>query len=70
MKLIPLVDCFGFTKAEANVSIAIARGQSANEIAVTTSTSLATIRTQIQRVMQKMHVNRQSEIVRILSNYV
>ncbi|MEM8651813.1 MAG: helix-turn-helix transcriptional regulator [Pseudomonadota bacterium] len=65
-----LMDCFGFTNAEAKVALEIANGQSVQEIAHATATSLATIRTHMQRIMQKMSINRQSEIVRIISKYL
>jgi len=67
----PAKSCsIGFTKAEANVSLSIADGNSVREIADATQTSLATIRTHIQRIMQKMSVNRQSEVARIISKYL
>jgi len=64
------MDSFGFTAAEANVAISIANGKTATEIAELSSVSIPTIRTHIQHLMQKMSVNRQVDIVRILSRYL
>jgi len=65
-----IMDCFGFTQSEANIALTLANGQTAQKIADTTKISLPTVRTHIQRIMQKMSTNRQSEVVRILSRYL
>ncbi len=65
-----LRDCFGLTRAEANVAIALASGKTARDIMEATTISLPTVRTHIQRVLQKLSVSRQSEVVRLLSRYI
>lgn len=64
-----LVDGFGLTLAEASVALSIAKGRTAHNIARDTGVSMATVRTHIQRIMQKMSANKQADIVRILSRY-
>ncbi|MEO0635032.1 MAG: hypothetical protein AAFY73_00130 [Pseudomonadota bacterium] len=65
-----LKDGFGFTTAEARVALLMAKGQSASEMAASSGVSIATIRTQIQRVLNKAGARRQIDLVRILSRYV
>ncbi len=67
---IELQETFGFTLAEAQVAILLTKGKVAKEIARINNVSLATVRTQIQQIMQKLSVRRQVDIVRILSRYV
>lgn len=64
-----LMDGFGLTTAEANVALAIAMGKTAHEIASELKVALPTTRTHIQRVMHKLAVNKQADIVRILARY-
>lgn len=65
-----LVDGLGLTLAEASVALSIAKGQTAHDIALYTGVSIPTVRTHIQRVMQKMSVNKQADIVRTLAQYL
>ncbi len=65
-----LMDGFGLTTAEANVALMIANGKTAQEITAELCVALPTIRTHIQRVMQKMSINRQIDIARILTRYM
>lgn len=65
-----LMDGFGFTPAEANVALSIAKGKTAQDIATELTLAVPTIRTHIQRIMHKLSVNKQADIVRILVRYL
>ncbi|MES2414990.1 MAG: helix-turn-helix transcriptional regulator [Pseudomonadota bacterium] len=61
-----LAECFDLTPAEARVAVQIAGGANAKEIAQNQSIALPTVRTHIQRVMEKTGVDRQVDLVRVL----
>ncbi len=61
-----LAECFDLTPAEARVAVQIAAGASAKEIAQNQSVALPTVRTHIQRIMQKAGVDRQADLIRVL----
>ncbi len=61
-----LSECFDLTPAEARVAVQIAGGANAKEIAKTQSVALPTVRTHIQRIMDKTGVDRQTDLVRVL----
>ncbi len=61
-----LRDDFGLTPSEAEICEWIARGHSAALIAEVRTSALATVRTQIKRIMAKMHTAAQPELVRLL----
>ncbi|MEO0497528.1 MAG: PAS domain-containing protein [Pseudomonadota bacterium] len=65
-----LKDGFDLTAAEARVALLMTKGQSASEMARSSGVSIATIRTQIQRVLNKSGARRQIDLVRILSRYI
>lgn len=54
---------FSFTPAEARVSTGLVMGQSAEEIAAETKTSVQTIRTHIKRILAKTSTARQGELI-------
>jgi DNA-binding CsgD family transcriptional regulator len=64
----PLIigDCFDLTPAEARVVAQLAAGDDAKAIARRHGTALETVRTQIQRAMEKMGVHRQIDLVRMV----
>jgi DNA-binding CsgD family transcriptional regulator len=64
----PLVvaECFDFTPAEARVATLLAGGSSIEEIASRQHTSVATVRTQAQRAIEKAGVTRQVDLVRVI----
>ncbi len=70
LEVLALMDSFGLTQTEAAVAILIAEGQAAAGISTSLNVSLHTIRTHIQRIMQKMGVTRQIDVVRILTRYM
>ena len=61
-----LAECFSLSPAEAKVAVKLTGGMSIKEIAGQQGTSLATVRTQVQRALQKVGVNRQTDLVRVL----
>lgn len=61
-----VAECFDLTPAEARIATQLANGASAKEIALRSGGSLATVRTQIQRVMEKTGVERQADLIRML----
>jgi DNA-binding CsgD family transcriptional regulator len=58
-----LRELFSLTPAEARVSTGLVMGQSAEEIAVETKTSVQTIRTHIKRILAKTSTARQGELI-------
>lgn len=61
-----VAECFDLTPAEARVAVGIAGGANAKEIAQQQAVALATVRTHIQRIMEKTGVDRQTDLVRVL----
>jgi DNA-binding CsgD family transcriptional regulator len=59
-------ECYDLTPAEARVSIQIAEGASAKQVASRTGVALSTVRTHIQRAMLKFGVTRQADLIRTL----
>jgi len=66
LDLFVLTECFDFTPAEARVAIAIADGANLKQIAQRTGIELSTVRTHLQRALQKASVERQADLVRAL----
>jgi DNA-binding CsgD family transcriptional regulator len=58
-----LRELFSFTPAEARVSTGLVMGQSAEEIAAATKTSVQTVRTHIKRILAKTSTARQGELI-------
>lgn len=58
---------FDLTRAEARVAQEITIGRSVEEVAASMGTTLATVRTQLKSVYRKTGVNRQSQLVALLS---
>ncbi|HEY8356257.1 MAG TPA: helix-turn-helix transcriptional regulator [Ramlibacter sp.] len=61
-----LSECFGLTPAEARVAARLATGSSVRDISTRSELSVATVRTHVQRIMQKTGVQRQADLVRVL----
>jgi len=62
-----IAECFDLTPAEAHVSVQIAEGANAKEIASRTGVALSTVRTHIQRAMTKLGVTRQADLLRVVA---
>jgi DNA-binding CsgD family transcriptional regulator len=63
-----VAECFDLTPAEARVAIQVAKGASAKEIAKRHGVSPATVRTQLQKVFDKVGVDKQMELSHVLLN--
>ena len=64
-----LGEAFGLSPAEANLAIAIEAGVTVEAYARTGGVSVATIRTQLQKAMQKLGVQRQLDLARSISAF-
>lgn len=62
-----VAETFNLTPAEARVAVNIARGRTLEQIASDIGVSLATVRSQLQAVFRKTNVNRQSDLMRVLT---
>jgi DNA-binding CsgD family transcriptional regulator len=63
-----IAECFNLTPAEARVAIGVVKGASAKEIAKRHGVSPATVRSQLQRVFEKVGVDKQVELSHVLLN--
>jgi DNA-binding CsgD family transcriptional regulator len=61
-----LAELFGFTSAEAVVAAHLASGLSVAEVAQRQGVSVATVRTQVARLLSKTHTCRQGELLSLL----
>ena len=56
----------GLTRAESQVAVALARGHSVRDIAVTTYRTQAAVRWHVRRVYAKLGISRQADLVRMV----
>lgn len=61
-----LMETYQLTQAEAKVAIMVANGMALKDIAEHNQVSVLTVRTQLRHVFDKMGVNRQQDIVKLL----
>ena len=61
-----MADRFGLTGAEATLAVDLLAGSELREIAERRGRSIATVRSQLAKLMAKTDVNRQSELLRLL----
>ncbi|GAC1537747.1 MAG: LuxR C-terminal-related transcriptional regulator [Ramlibacter sp.] len=61
-----VAECFNLTPAEARVAVQVASGASAKQIAQRMGVALPTVRTHLQRVLEKTSVERQADLIRVL----
>lgn len=57
---------FGLTKAEAQVATSMANGLSPKDIATVNKVEISTVRSQLKAIYQKIGVNTQAELVKVL----
>ena len=62
-----LCDVFGLTRGQARVAALVAKGASVRDCAEALAIGVETVRTNLQRVFQRVGVSRQSELVVVLS---
>jgi DNA-binding CsgD family transcriptional regulator/PAS domain-containing protein len=61
-----VAECFSLTPAEARVAVKLAEGLTVADVAAEHGTSVHTVRTQVQQVLQKLGLTRQADLVRML----
>jgi len=65
-----LRELFGFTRTEATVASALARGQSLEEIGTAMHIGLGTVRTHLKRILSKTGTHRQAQAVALLARSI
>jgi DNA-binding CsgD family transcriptional regulator len=60
---------YGFTSAETDIALQLARGQSTEAIAQQRKVAVGTVRTQIKSMLGKLGVSRQVELVARLNEF-
>lgn len=63
-----LADLYGLTPAESRIALALARGRRLTELAGEFDVKITTLRTQLSSILTKCGVERQSDLVRLISN--
>ena len=63
-----LTDLFGLTAAEALVASLLAQGMSIQQVAEHLELSEGTIRSHLKHIFAKVEVNRQADLVRVISS--
>lgn len=61
-----LVDCFGFSPAEARVAVGLCEGLDVKRLARREGNSVNTIRSQVRGVLEKTRTTRQADLLRLL----
>ena len=61
-----LMRAYGLTASEADIAVALARGDTLSDIADTRCVSIHTVRAQVKQVLSKTSTRRQSALVRLL----
>jgi DNA-binding CsgD family transcriptional regulator len=62
-----LMTLYGLTRAEAEIALALARGETLKSVAACRGVKLSTARTQLLAVLEKLNVHRQADLVRLLA---
>jgi DNA-binding CsgD family transcriptional regulator len=65
-----LQSSFGLTKAEAALTVEMLKGDGREAAGQRCGISLNTVRTHLTRVFDKVQVNRQAELVRVISDFL
>jgi DNA-binding CsgD family transcriptional regulator len=63
-----LSELYGLSPAESRLAIAIAFGKRLNELPSEFGVQITTLRTQLSSILKKCEVERQSDLVRLISN--
>lgn len=61
-----LLDCFGFSPAEARVAVGLCEGLDVKRLARREGNSVNTIRSQVRAVLEKTRTTRQADLLRML----
>ena len=59
---------FGLSPAECRLAVALADGKKLSEIARQSGLKITTLRTQLSAVLKKVGVERQTDLIRVLSS--
>ncbi len=63
-----LTAIYGFTRAEAELAVALGNGETLNEVAARRNVKSSTVRTQLLSVLDKMGLHRQADLTRTLAS--
>jgi DNA-binding CsgD family transcriptional regulator len=63
-----LAELFGFTPAESRLAAGLVAGKSPNDMAIAFGLQITTLRTQIRAILKKVGVNKQTDLIRVLSS--
>jgi DNA-binding CsgD family transcriptional regulator len=63
-----LAEFFGLSPAESRLTVALLAGKTMREAATDFGVRITTLRTQLSSILRKVGVNRQAELIRVLSN--
>jgi DNA-binding CsgD family transcriptional regulator len=63
-----LAQLYGLSPAESRLAVALAFGKRLNELAAEFGLQITTLRTQLSSILKKCEVERQSDLVRLISN--
>jgi DNA-binding CsgD family transcriptional regulator len=63
-----LVQLYGLSPAESRLAVGLARGKKLSDIAADIGVQITTLRTQLSAILRKFDVERQSDIIRVISN--
>jgi len=63
-----LAELYGLSPAESRLAVALAFGKRLNELATEFGLQITTLRTQLSSILKKCEVERQSDLVRLISN--
>jgi DNA-binding CsgD family transcriptional regulator len=63
-----LIQLYGLSPAESRLAVALARGKKLSKIAADIGVQITTLRTQLRAILRKFDVERQSDIIRVISN--
>ena len=63
-----LAELYGLSPAESRLAVAVTYGKRLNELAGEFGVQITTLRTQLSSVLKKCGVERQSDLVRLISN--
>jgi DNA-binding CsgD family transcriptional regulator len=62
-----LAELYGLTPAESRLAMAVASGRRLNELTGEFGVQVTTLRTQLSSILKKCEVERQSDLVRLIS---
>ena len=67
VRLFDLAEFFGFSPAESRLAAALMEGRKLDQIAAELGVRISTLRTQLSSILKKTGVERQADLMRVLS---